>query len=192
MSRTDDAKAYAGAAVEQGKQALGHAQTAAAHAYAELRTRSESLIAEARNGELPRGLDLDSVRARLVPLVGQAVGQAKVIGGAVSDKADEVRKDPRLAKAVSGAESLAGTVHERVVQPVLHLTGLGDHATVAAKKPNGTKPAQTRPAATPAAAATTTPGEPHLHAVKPTKATKSTKSTVKPTVNPTAKSGEDV
>jgi hypothetical protein len=187
MSIARDAKSYAGIAVEQGKQAFSQAQTLANQAYSDLRTKGDELLASARQGDvkLPPGLDADkinAVKARITPLVSQALSQAAVIGGAVTDKADELRKDPRLAKAVSSAESVANGVHEHLVQPVLNRAGFMSAPAKAAKKPTGTKPAQTKPAQTtpaettpaPAAAATGQVPQPAtgptLHSVKPTKA----------------------
>jgi len=180
MSIATDAKAYADAAVEQGKQALSQAQTVAAQAYAELRAKSDALLTSAKNGEV-KGLDADTVNAvksRVAPLVNQAKG----LGDAFADKADELIKDPRVAKAVSGVEAVATTVHERLVQPALIRAGFGPVAeqAKAAKKPANTKPAETKPASTPAPTAARKTTGATLHAVKPTKSTPRKSASTKP------------
>jgi len=178
MSIAGDAKSFAEAAVEQGKQAFGQAQSLAERAYTDLRAKGDSFVEGARRGEI-KGLDSDAinaVRARVAPLVSQAIVVGAVTEKA-GEKADELRHDPRFARAISGAEMLANTVHERVVQPVLSHVGISTTpAATAAKKPTGTVPAQTKPAAPKAAAArpsarpSARSSEPTLHAVKPTKA----------------------
>jgi hypothetical protein len=191
MSIASDAKSYAGIAVEQGKQVISQAQTLAGQAYTELRAKGDELLASARQHEvkLPGGLDAEAIKARLAPLVTQAM----VIGEAVTEKADELRKDHRMAKAVSSAESVANSVHQHLVQPVLARAGFTSPPAEAANKPTGTRPAQTRPAQSKPAQskpaqtkpaqtkpAQTKPAQtkpasaaaagPTLHAVKPTKA----------------------
>jgi hypothetical protein len=140
-------------------------------------------------------------------LVSQAIELGGVVTEKASGKADELRRDPRFARAVGSAELVANTVHERVVQPVLSRAGITTTpSSKAAKKPTGTVPAQTKPAPTasvptesgatdqaqskpaqskpartkPTAASTA----PTLHAVKPTTASARAprKSTAKPDV----------
>jgi heparin binding hemagglutinin HbhA len=111
MSVTSDVKGYADAAVEQGKQVVDLAQ---------------ARLAKSAN-EAAKLADLDAVKGT----VGGYLAQAKSATGAVAGKADELvndlKKDPRVARALDEAELVAATVvetmKEKVVAPALTLLG---------------------------------------------------------------------
>jgi hypothetical protein len=111
MSITSDVKGYADAAVEQGKQVVDLAQ---------------ARLAKSAN-EAAKLADLDAVKGT----VGGYLAQAKSATGAVAGKADELvndlKKDPRVARALDEAELVAATVvetmKEKVVAPALTLLG---------------------------------------------------------------------
>jgi hypothetical protein len=185
-------RTYADSAIEQGKlateqanQIVGNLAGRAAGAVGELRAQAE------------RALPLDTIKSVVEPYVDQARKQVQKYGSTVTERAEgvlgavrqTVNSDPRLAKAVATAETVASTVavtvQERVVKPVIDRTGIGgrptsgatNEATVTAnRKLATTRPATKKATAKPVAKkATTTPaGTP---AVKRT--TKSTAS--KPT-----------
>jgi hypothetical protein len=99
---------------------------------------------------------------------GTAVAQGRrLVGSTVSTTVNTAqavgraaRRDPRLAKVLSRAEAVAGTVSERVVKPVQEWTGIGT--------PSGTGKATTPPTVAsvpPVSPAPASPGVPAAPAV---------------------------
>jgi hypothetical protein len=141
MAPTIDVKAYADAALEQGKRAIEQAQ----HVLTEVPSREGKALIDNAKG------DLEAFLVAVEPYV----AQAKQLPHALVDRTEElvgdVRKDRRVAKAYGTAESLADavrhTVSDKVVAPALGMVG---------RKPGGN--ARTAPApvtTTPAPAPTT-------------------------------------
>lgn len=158
-------KHYADTAIEQGKlateqanQFVGNLAGRAAGAVGELRAQAE------------RALPIDSIKSVVEPYLEQARKHMQKYGSTVSDRAEGVvgsvrqsaNNDPRIAKALATAETVAATVQERVVKPVADRTGLGNRVskptTAANRKPANTRPATKKATAKakPAAKKTTT------------------------------------
>ena len=158
-------KHYADTAIEQGKlateqanQFVGNLAGRAAGAVGELRAQAE------------RALPIDSIKSVVEPYLEQARKHIQKYGSTVSDRAEGVvgsvrqsaNNDPRIAKALATAETVAATVQERVVKPVADRTGLGNRVskptTAANRKPANTRPATKKATAKakPAAKKTTT------------------------------------
>ena len=161
-------KHYADTAIEQGKlateqanQFVGNLAGRAAGAVGELRAQAE------------RALPIDSIKSVVEPYLEQARKHMQKYGSTVSDRAEGVvgsvrqsaNNDPRIAKALATAETVAATVQERVVKPVADRTGLGNRVSKPTTAANR-KPANTRPA-TKKATAKAKPGgeEDHNHQV---------------------------
>jgi hypothetical protein len=164
-------RTYADSAIEQGKlateqanQIVGNLAGRAAGAVGELRAQAE------------RALPLDTIKSVVEPYVDQARKQVQKYGSTVTERAEgvlgavrqTVNSDPRLAKAVATAETVASTVavvvQERVVKPVIDRTGIGskpaataksDVSAAASRKPATTRPATKKATAKPAAKKTT-------------------------------------
>lgn len=169
MSIPKDIRSYADTAIEQGKQALGQAQTqfndvtgqanglvgkltsTAKDNASEFSTRASGAVNDLRT-QAEKAVNLEAIKAAIEPYVAQAKGYSTT----VTDRAEEfystVRQDKRVAKLVTTAESVTGvvfeTVQERVVKPVQSFTGRGSKPV--AKTPEVAKPA-TKPATTAAA-----------------------------------------
>jgi hypothetical protein len=141
-------KQYADTAIEQGKLAteqanefVGNLAGRAAGAVGELRAQAE------------RALPIDSIKSVVEPYLEQARKHMQKYGSTVSDRAEGVvgsvrqsaNNDPRIAKALATAETVAATVQERVVKPVADRTGLGNRVSKPTTATNR-KPASTRPA----------------------------------------------
>lgn len=134
----DTAIAQGKLAAEQASQFVGSLSDRAAGAMGELRAQAE------------RALPIDTVKSVVEPYVVRAREQ-------IQKHVQTVASDPRAAKAIATAETVAGmvtdTVHTaraHVVKPVVSRTGLGKPAS----KPVVTetrKAAATRPATTPTA-----------------------------------------
>jgi len=156
-------KHYADTAIEQGKlateqanQFVGNLAGRAAGAVGELRAQAE------------RALPIDSIKSVVEPYLEQARKHMQKYGSTVSDRAEGVvgsvrqsaNNDPRIAKALATAETVASTVQERVVKPVADRTGLGNRVskptTATNQKPANTRPATKKATAKPAVKKTTT------------------------------------
>jgi hypothetical protein len=132
MSITNDIRNYADNALEQGKHVVGQA-----HAQLnDLRAQAE------------KSFNVDQVKSSVEPYLAQAKQYGSELTGRAEGLIETVKKDPRVGKAVTSAEELTAvvvaTVHQRVVRPVVSLTGRG---TAPAPRPRAAKPATTRPAA---------------------------------------------
>jgi hypothetical protein len=179
MSITKDIRSYADIALEQGKHVIGQAQTQ----FNDVTGQANGLVGKLTDSakgnvskatvaaqdlrtQAEKAVNLDAIKAAIEPYVAQAKGYSTT----VSDRAEElystVRKDKRVAKLVTTAESVTGavveTVQDRVVKPVQSLTGRGSKpaatssaSTTTAPKSAATKPATTTTAPKPAAKATT-------------------------------------
>ncbi len=195
MSITSDIRSYADTALEQGKQVLDQAQAqlndvsgqanqlagkakdnvsgltgkitgSAGDTLADLRTQAEKAV------------NLDAVKSAVEPYLAQAKGYTNTVGDRAEELFSTLTSDPRVAKLVATAESLAGvvveTVHERVVKPVQSLTGRGSKP-VAKARPKPAAKATPKPARPAATKPVTTTSARKAPARKATKATKSTK-----------------
>jgi hypothetical protein len=129
MALSTDVKAYADAAIEQGKRAIEQAQ----HALTDARSGEGKALVDNAKG------DLDAFLSAVEPYVAQANQLRHSLAERTEHLVDDVRKDPRVAKAYGTAESLAGAVRHTVtdvfVAPALGIVG---------RKAGGT--AQTAPA----------------------------------------------
>ncbi len=131
MSISDDVKAYADSAVEQGKRVIDQAQ----QALADRRSLDpKSLADNARR-------DLDMFLSAVEPYVAQARGLRDALVERTEGFVGDVRKDPRVSRAYDTAESFATTVvetvNDKIVSPALSLAG---------RKPSGsTRPRQSHP-----------------------------------------------
>jgi hypothetical protein len=177
MSVSEDVKAYADVALEQGKRAMDRAQEVLAQFAAEanqlarkLQERGDEVLANALAGDRKALLDgarddLDSFRSTVEPYVSQVNALRDELLAKASAYLGEMRKDPRVNKAFGTAESLAGTVAEqvteRIVGPALSLLGrkhtepATEQVLAAAHAPVGPQAAvamQVPPAAQPPAA----------------------------------------
>jgi DNA-binding protein HU-beta len=163
MSITKDIRGYADTAIEQGKLIVGQASAqfnnlsgTARSNVSELTNRASGAVNDVRS-QAEKTLNIDAVRTAVEPYL----AQAKQYRASVTDRAeglfDSVKSDKRVAKVVSTAETLTGsvvdTVTERVVKPVASLTGRKPAAKPAAR---ASKPASTRPAAKSTAASKAT------------------------------------
>ncbi|MDT4938052.1 MAG: hypothetical protein QOG80_1723 [Pseudonocardiales bacterium] len=166
MSITNDIRSYADTALEQGKQVLDQAQsqlndvTSQANEFVgKLRgtaTDNVSTITSKANGyvvdlrtQAEKAVNLEAIKAAIEPYVAQAKGYSTTVTDRAEELYSTVKSDKRVAKLVSKAEEITGTVVEtvqdRLVKPVQSLTGLG--IKPAAPKAAAPKPAVTRPAA---------------------------------------------
>lgn len=142
MSITNDIRSYADTAIEQGKQVLG----SATGTVNDLRAQAE------------KTLNIDALRGAVEPYLAQARQYRSAVTATVTDRAegllDTVKDDPRVARALSTAETMTGlvidTVQQRIVKPVVEFTGTGKpapaKATTPTKSATATKSASTRPA----------------------------------------------
>ncbi|HEY2296944.1 MAG TPA: hypothetical protein VGH43_04400 [Jatrophihabitans sp.] len=159
MSITKDIRGYADTAIEQGKLIVGQASAqfnnlsgTARTNVSELTNRASGAVNDVRS-QAEKTLNIDAIRTAVEPYL----AQAKQYRASVTDRAeglfDTVKSDKRVAKVVSTAETLTGTVvdtvTERVVKPVASLTGRKPAEPAA----RASKPASTRPAAKSTAAA---------------------------------------
>lgn len=136
----DNAVAQGKLAAEQANQFVGSLADRATGAVGELRAHAE------------RALPIDTIKSVVEPYVARTREQ-------LQKHVQTVTSDPRAAKAIATAETVAGvvtdTVTEHIVKPVVSRTGLGKPAS----KPVVTetrKPAATRPATKPAATTAST------------------------------------
>jgi hypothetical protein len=166
MSITSDIRGYADIAREQGKQALGQAQSQLAQAQSQFADATGSakqnvtdIAAKATEtvGELraqaEKAVNLEAIKSAIEPYL----AQAKDYSSSVTDRAEAlvstVTSDPRVGKLVATAEALTGvvvdTVNERLVKPVHALTGLGKPLSKPSivSKPAAAKPATAKTAA---------------------------------------------
>jgi ElaB/YqjD/DUF883 family membrane-anchored ribosome-binding protein len=165
MSITNDIRSYADSALEQGKQVLDQAQSqltdvtgqanefvgkirgTAKENVSELTAKANDAVSDLRT-QAEKAINLDAIKTAIEPYLAQAKGYSTT----VTDRAEElftaVKNDKRVAKVVTRAEVLTGTVVEtvqdRVVKPVQSLTGRGAKPVA---KPAAPKPAVTKPAA---------------------------------------------
>jgi uncharacterized protein YjbJ (UPF0337 family) len=165
MSITSDIRTYADTAFDQGKQVVGQAQAQLSDVTGKATTVATGAVNELR-AQAEKAVNLDAIRTAVEPYL----AQAKQYRSSVTDRAeglfDSVRGDKRVARVVATAESLTGvvvgTVTERVVKPVVTLTGRAPktvskptttsrtstpRSTAKKTTAKATKPATTRPAA---------------------------------------------
>jgi ElaB/YqjD/DUF883 family membrane-anchored ribosome-binding protein len=179
MSITKDLRSYADNAFEQGKQVLDQAQTqlhdvteqanglvgkvtgTAKENVSGLTTKATDTVHDLRT-QAEKAVNLEAIKAAIEPYVAQAKGYSTTVTDRAEELFSTVKKDKRVAKLVTTAESVTGivveTVQERVVKPVQSLTGLGSKPVLkvaVATEPATTEPATTELAPEPAAAATT-------------------------------------
>ena len=167
MSITNDIRSYADSAIEQGKHVVGQAVEQASAQLNGLTGTARSNVTGLTNRaggavndlrtQAEKTLNIDAIRTAVEPYL----AQAKQYRASVTDRAEglfeTVKADKRVAKVVSTAETLRGTVvetvTERVVKPVASITG----RKPATEKPaaRAAKPAATRPAAAKPATKTT-------------------------------------
>ncbi|HEV7205322.1 MAG TPA: hypothetical protein VGN18_11990 [Jatrophihabitans sp.] len=167
MSITSDLRSYADTAVNQGKQALETAQAqlnevsgTANDAFGKYRANVTDIADKAVEAtselrtSVEKAINLEAIKAAIEPYL----AQAKSYGTQVTDRAEDlfsgIKGDKRVAKLVDVSGVVVETVQERVVKPVVSLTGIG--AKPAAKKSTATRPAATKPA-TPKPAAKPSP-----------------------------------
>ena len=185
MSITSDIRSYADTAVNQGKQSLATAQaqlndvTGVANDYVGKARENVSDIADKATGAVndfrataEKAINLEAIKSAIEPYLAQAKGY----GTAVTDRAEGlfsgIKSDKRVAKVVDAAGNVTTVVftqvQDRVVKPVVSITGLGSKpapkpvrkASPSPRKTTSTaKPAATKPAArkTTTAKATATP-----------------------------------
>ncbi len=145
MSITSDIRNYADSALEQGKHALDQAQAQLNDVTGDVTTRVNKLADTAKDnvsgistkasavaGDLrtqaEKVLPLDAIKSAVEPYL----AHAREYATGVSDRATGVYRsltsDKRVAKVVDSAEAVVGSVtevvQERVVKPVISLTGL--------------------------------------------------------------------
>lgn len=189
MSITSDIRSYADSALEQGKHVVGQAQsqlndvTEQANEFVgkltgtaktnvsglagKLTGTATEAVADLR-AQAEKAINLDTIKTAVQPYL----AQAKLYRDTVTDRAEEilesVKNDRRVAKVITTAESLTGTVvesvNERLVKPVTALTEqlpipvarrFAAKPTPAAPKPAVTRPiVKTEPAETIAAETT--------------------------------------
>ncbi|MGH8862333.1 MAG: hypothetical protein ACRDVG_14075 [Jatrophihabitantaceae bacterium] len=168
MSITNDIRNYADTALEQGKHAVGQATAQFTGITGAARTNVSTLGAKAADTvtdlrtQAEKTLNLDAIKSAVEPYL----AQAKQYRATMTDRAEglfdsvygTVKSDERVAKVLATAESVTGavvdTVTERVVKPVVSITGRGGKKP--ATKAAATKPASTRSAVKKAPAAKTT------------------------------------
>ncbi|HZZ95700.1 MAG TPA: hypothetical protein VFE19_01700 [Jatrophihabitantaceae bacterium] len=161
MSITNDIRSYADTALETGKQYVGQAQAQfngvnrQANQFVSgltnsITNRATGTVHDLRT-QAEKTLNIDAIKTAVEPYL----AQAKQYRASVTDRAEglfgTVTSDKRVAKVITTAESLTGvvfeTVQDRVVKPVVSLTGLGGKATAPKKAPaKPAKAASTRPA----------------------------------------------
>jgi uncharacterized protein YjbJ (UPF0337 family) len=191
MSITNDIRSYADTALEQGKNVVGQAQAQLTDVTGQANEFVGKLTGTAKDNvsgftskatgavndlraQAEKTINLEAIKSAVEPYL----AQAKQYRSTVTDRAEglygsvykSVKSDKRVAKVLETAESLTGvvveTVQDRVVKPVVSLTGRGTAPAPAArpaakrttttkpaaKRTTTTKPAATRPAATRTAA----------------------------------------
>ncbi len=160
MSITNDIRSYADTALEQGKQYVGQAQAQfngvnrQANQFvngltSSFTTRATGTVHDLRT-QAEKTLNIDAIKTAVEPYL----AQAKQYRASVTDRAEglleTVTSDKRVAKVITTAESLTGvvfeTVQERVVKPVVSLTGLGNTPAPKKAPAKPAKAATTRPA----------------------------------------------
>jgi hypothetical protein len=191
MSITNDIRAYADSALEQGKQVFDQAQaqlsdvTEQANGFVGKLTETAkgnaasitTAVSDLRT-QAEKAFSFETIMSALEPYLAQAKGYTQVVTDRANDLFVTVKSDKRVAKIVDSAESISGvvveTVQDRVVKPVQSLTKR-ESSPVAKKtttrKP-AAKPATTRPSVKPATKATARKAP-----AKKTTATASTNST---------------
>jgi hypothetical protein len=189
MSITSDIRSYADTAIEQGKHVLDQAQSqltdvtgqanefvgklrgSAVENVSELSAKANDAVGDLR-AQAEKVVSLESIKAAIEPYLAQAKGYST----SVTDRAEEllatVKGDKRVAKIVTKAEELTGTVVEtvqdRVVKPVQSLSGRGGHPAAKPAAPKAATPAS--PAAPAGPAKATAKATPRKTATKRTAA----------------------
>jgi hypothetical protein len=182
MSITSDIRSYADTAVNQGKQSLATAQaqlndvTGVANDYVGKARENVSDIADKATGAVndlrltaEKAINLDAIKSAIEPYLAQAKGY----GTAVTDRAEDLfnglKSDKRVAKVVDAAGNVTTVVitqvQDRVVKPVVSITGLGSKpapkpvrkASPSPRKTTSAKPAATKPVARKTTTAKATP-----------------------------------
>jgi hypothetical protein len=164
MSITNDIRSYADTALETGKQYVGQAQAQfngvnrQANQFVtgltgsitnSITSRATGTVHDLRS-QAEKTLNIDAIKTAVEPYL----AQAKQYRASVTDRAEglfeTVTSDKRVAKVITTAESLTGvvfeTVQERVVKPVVSLTGLGNTPAPKKTPAKPAKAATTRPA----------------------------------------------
>jgi hypothetical protein len=160
MSITNDIRSYADTALETGKQYVGQAQAQfngvnrqanqfVSGLTSSITSRANGTVHDLRT-QAEKTLNIDAIKTAVEPYL----AQAKQYRASVTDRAEglfeTVTSDKRVAKVITTAESLTGvvfeTVQERVVKPVVSLTGLGNTPAPKKTPAKPAKAATTRPA----------------------------------------------
>lgn len=189
MSITNDIRSYADTALEQGKNVTGQANEfvgkltgTAKDNVSGFTSKASGAVTDLR-AQAEKTINLEAIKSAVEPYL----AQAKQYRASVTDRAEglyvSVKSDKRVAKVITSAETLnravVGTVQDRVVKPVVSLTGRGTKPAPK-KKPAAkasAKPATTRPARkTPAKKATATKSTATKTAARKTPAKKATQS----------------
>jgi uncharacterized protein YjbJ (UPF0337 family) len=174
MSITNDIRTYADTTLEQGKRVVGQAQaqlndvTGQANEFvgkltgtakdnvSGITSKATGAVNDLR-AQAEKTINLDAIKSAVEPYL----AQAKQYRSSVTDRAEglysTVKSDKRVAKVINTAETFTGavveTVQDRVVKPVVSLTGRGSKpapkkkpAAQASAKPAATRPAKKAPA----------------------------------------------
>jgi hypothetical protein len=199
MSIASDLRSYADTAVNQGKQVLDSTiSTASAQltdvtgqanefygktkeSVVEIAGKASSAVQDLRSSA-EKAVNLNAIKTAVEPYVAQVKGYTHQ----VTDRAEALLAGAKIDTQLA---TLVGTVQERVVQPVLSLTGRGSKPAQATPTPAPAKPAAatkaaTKPAATKPATAKPAPAKPATKsaATKPA-ATTARKAPAKRTTN---------
>jgi hypothetical protein len=199
MSIASDLRSYADTAVNQGKQVLDSTiSTASAQltdvtgqanefygktkeSVVEIAGKASSAVQDLRSSA-EKAVNLNAIKTAVEPYVAQVKGYTHQ----VTDRAEALLAGAKIDTQVA---TLVGTVQERVVKPVLSLTGRGSKPAQATPTPAPAKPAAatkaaTKPAATKPATAKPAPAKPATKsaATKPA-ATTARKAPAKRTTN---------
>lgn len=156
MSITREIRSYADTAIEQGRQALGQAQSQLTDVTGAVLAPAGDFVADLR-AQAGKAISLDAVKTAVEPYLAQANGYRHSVTDRAEVLLETAKKDPRVAKAFGTAESVTGlvrlTVQDRVVKPARAFAGRAyKPAATSSTKPAATKRAATKPAATKPAA----------------------------------------
>ena len=159
MSIATDIRGYADTAVNTGRQAFDAASTQARENVADIANKAGSAVHDLRTSA-EKAVNIDAITSAVEPYLAQLRQYSTTVTDKVEEVVNTARDDKRIGSLVTTAESLTGvvvtTVNERVVKPVVSLTGRGrstrttPRATTAASKPATRKTAPTKAASKPA------------------------------------------
>jgi hypothetical protein len=137
VPNTNDLRAYADSAVQQGKQTLSTAQAQFSGVTGQASGLVNKVAGSVRDGARGNVADLrssteklvnvDALRATLEPYAAQLRGYGTSVTDRVEELLTRLRSDPRFGKLFETADSVSktvvGQVQERVVKPVQSRTG---------------------------------------------------------------------